>query len=258
MIKAITGSKLVKNLAVASMITAGALGAGALNAKTKTNVTNPNQTEVVSKAGAQALLATSQVNTPIISTKHNEKLDKEFFGWCSEEEKIKFKPMVNEMYDDVGTFATSIELQRSINMEAFKEALITYADYNRFVDKETLENEGNKILKWFEESFHPYVRNREANYITSTPNSAQNWAKCLDDTVESIDWLSREQKDGYKEACEAFKAKQTTTDPVQKWSDLITFKTYALDLLGLVTNMKILGIYNKDTINIAIVAEPEP
>ena len=57
MIKALNGSKLVRNLAATAMLTAGVLTTNGLKAKTKANMTIPNQTEVVTHNTSQALKA---------------------------------------------------------------------------------------------------------------------------------------------------------------------------------------------------------
>ena len=118
MIKAITGSKIVKNLAVASIITAGALGASALNAKTKTNVTNPNQTEVVSKAGAQALqVYNTQTNIPTdINWKQTEKMG--YFAVKNDNNLLV--PNIEYICKKCGAFAGAVQVQEMIDEESIK------------------------------------------------------------------------------------------------------------------------------------------
>jgi hypothetical protein len=146
----------------------GSLSLGATNPIKTKLVTQPNQTEVISKEGSEALKTTAlqNVNQTAVPTVHNPKLDRMMRKFIeTPEEKTYYENIINNVYKLNGTFLGSAVAQHEINLQTF------YA----FMTKNTKMMKNNNInpeLAKKIESFGPDF----FKTVTPKEKEATDWA----------------------------------------------------------------------------------
>lgn len=197
-------------VAALAIFMAGALSVKAANNRNNANVTNPVQTEVVSKAGAEALKANSisimaQSEVPTV---HNEKLDetiKKFvFG---EEDKNNVEGLLGKIYSLKGTFLGTAYIQHELNTRA----LLTFVTGNtqllreknvapEFADRidrhgeefyKTVKPNAQKVMDWANSKYTQYF---VSNLNFDHKPTAEEVLNRLDEIIENQAELSDEEK----------------------------------------------------------------
>lgn len=123
MVKSITSAgNLVKTVAMSALL-AGSVALGATNpVKTTRQGSIPNQTEVVSKDGAEAVKAMTlpQQQKPAVPTVRNKKIDDKFLKLCSTpEEKKAMDDELASLYKDCGSYLGSVTVQQNLDLNMF-------------------------------------------------------------------------------------------------------------------------------------------
>ena len=127
----------------------------------------PNQTEVVSKEGAEALKSASLLElqqTPV-TTEHNPRLDATFRKFAKNaEDKQAINEILNKIYKDEGTFLASAYIQYEMDRQMLKILLDENTDM--LINNNINPKLGNKVKK-FGKDFYGAV----------TPNAQKvtNW-----------------------------------------------------------------------------------
>ena len=242
MIKAINAGigkakPFIKKTAMATMFATSVI-AGNANAK-NVQKSEPitNQTEVVSKSGAEALTNLAQVQNNInkqriISTKHNEKLDKKLINLYSDTKDFDIKSTLDDWYADHGTFVTSYLAQGLLNKNS------VYIAYNEI--PETAKPEYQAKMADLVELFDMHQSSLDEmildpiNDLGATPavGTAERCNRYIDNAMISNDFTTF-RKDDYDEACETFEYDLKGDDAVMNQSDLITYKTFLIDLYAI-------------------------
>lgn len=123
MVKSITSAgNLVKTVALSALL-AGSVALGATNpVKTTKQGSMPNQTEVVSKDGAEAVKAMTlpQQPKPAVPTVHNKKLDEKFLKLAETDDEKKYvNDLLSKIYITNGSYLGSAMVQQNIDINMF-------------------------------------------------------------------------------------------------------------------------------------------
>lgn len=144
----------------------GSVALKATNPITNVNKTpNQNQTEIVSKEGAEALKSMSLqgVNQAEITTVHNQRIDNTFRKFANDAEVLnQINTIIKDVYNDYGTFAASAQLQHELDRQQL------YLLLNQ--DTNTLNKLNSKLAKEVKEigpAFYNGVKNNDVNRITT-------------------------------------------------------------------------------------------
>ena len=144
----------------------------------------PQQTEVVSKDGAEALKALTfpqEKQTPAVPTVHNQKLDEKFLKLADNDEEKKFmEDFLSNIYNSNGSYLASATIQQNIDLNMFLafldgnieilkrfegeyrdnlsefNGLSYYKAANGYFDNETrtkIADLNNKIRTWISENY---------------------------------------------------------------------------------------------------------
>lgn len=164
-ISAING--IAKKGVFASMLaSAVALGASTPIKNTRQDKL-PQQTELMSKQAAEALKVNS-LTQDTIPTMHNKKLDDMLLRFYDkDEDKIKVKEFIQQLYDDWGTYGASALIQTQIDVNMFVEFLNgnaeilkkfpygenRYKDATEYDDIKVPQKVKARILEWLEPNY---------------------------------------------------------------------------------------------------------
>lgn len=256
MIKGISAKTCIAGL----MLLAGSLGMRATN-PIKTVKPESNQTEVVSREGAEAMksLSLQQVNQTQVPTVHNPKLDNMLRKFIeTPEEKAYYENIINNVYKLNGTFLGSAVAQHEIDLQTF------YA----FMTKNTKMMKNNNInpeLAKKIESFGPDF----FKTVTPKEKEATDWAfdiytpllnanlkfdhkPTADEVLIRLDNIAREKSglnkneliDYYVYSRDFETIKINNKKDTQSQSDLIAYKMFMIDRLvmeRILRNAEVIG-----------------
>ena len=156
MIKGISAKTGIAGL----MLLAGSLGMSATN-PIKTVKPESNQTEVVSREGADALksLSLQQINQTQVPTVHNPRLDNMLRKFIeNNDDKEYIDNVINTIYKDNGTFLGSALLQHNIDIQTFY-AFMT--QNTKLMKNNNINPELAKKIESFGPDFFKTVKPRE-------------------------------------------------------------------------------------------------
>ena len=252
----------INKIAKAGVIGTLLMGAAAVKATNPiTNVNkSPNQTEIVSKEGAEALKAASlqSVQQAPVPSVHNQKLDNALRKYIeSNDDKQYIDNIINNTYKENGTFFGSVIMQHEIN---FQHLYAFLSGNTNILIKNNINTELGKTIKNFGDSFYKTVRpeeDRMSNWVLNeyTPTlikylqfnhkpTAEEVCSGLDDFVLKKSGLSHDeiaeystQNYGFNRDC--IKNKKDT----QSMSDLIAFKIYMIDKLIFKKKLSEIGVF---------------
>lgn len=245
MIKGVS-QKILRNTAL-GLFMAGSMSVAAANLhKNNSYVTEPNKTELISKAGAEALKVNSiqAVNQSGVPAVHNQKLDATIRKFIEDDNDRKdINDLINTSYNDVGTFMATAYLQHDLNVRA----LYTFMTGNtkllrdrnvapEFADKidsygedfyKTVKPNAEKVLNWVFTKYNSYFTNKLS--FDHKPTADEVLDK-LDNIVENESVLTKDEKqrilvmsDNYKRL--ALQNKKDT----KSLSDAIAYKVNMYD-----------------------------
>lgn len=246
MVKGILSINGIKAGAVALMLA----GAGALYASNPVkNDSQPNQTEVVSKEGAEALKAQSvtglaSVNQTSVPTIHNPKLDRNLRKFIeSEDDKQYVDNIINNVYKNNGTYLASALMQHEINHQNFyafltgNTGVLIKNNINPSLGREikgfgskfyvSVADNKNNIINWIDDTYNKLLNN--SLRFDHKPTAAEVSTR-LDDFVKTKAGFTRDEildyygyNDGF--ITDEIKKKNDT----QSMSDLIAYKIFLID-----------------------------
>lgn len=130
----------------------------------------PNQTEVVSKTGAEALKAMNlqEVNQASVPTIHNSRIDNTFRKFAkNEQEKSAINSLISSMYPKKGTFLASALMQHELDRQQL------------FL---LLEERGDLLKK---NNLNPQLGNEISRYGSNFYKSVRPNAKAVDKWVDN-------------------------------------------------------------------------
>ncbi len=237
----------IRTTAIALM-TAGALLASSVNNSAKAAV-RENQTQVVSREASDAIKA-NLLPAPTFSTVHNKKLDQKVIALSKDENEIKEnRTELDKMYKNNGTFDTTIQIQRYLDVENLKQALHLYAyesdtksarwedrgpeetlylDLGKFIAQENI-----KILNWLKNEFYPSIIEKESVLYKNGKPSGEDFVAFYDKYVNQMSGFSKEDIKAYNDAVSDFKSKQKNGKSVLGLSDLMAFQIFTIDRIAI-------------------------
>ena len=241
MIKPSSINGVAKKAALGAML-AGSVAMFATNPNKTARVENPpQQTEVVSKDGAEALkvMAFPQQQTPAVPTVHNKALDERFLKLArDDEEKKLLEDFLSNTYNENGTYLASATIQQNLDLNIFLEFLdgrfellksFDEEAYNK-IDKDAMKKvveKGEPIKKWLIENYWNAYYEPLGDFDHAPDYEELNNA--LDDYIEQDpyklfkDGLGTYRYNAYNYV-EFFKKKNI--DEVQKKSNVTAAKTH--------------------------------
>lgn len=179
MIKCVS-QKVLRNTAL-GLFMAGSMGVAAANLhKSNSYVTEPNQTELISKEGAEALKAAHNiqgVTQTQVPTVHYQELDTTIRKFIEDEsDKKNINGLINSLYENCGTFLGTAYLQHELNTRA----LYTFMTGNTKLLKDnniapefarkiesygedfykTVKPNAKEVLQWATVKYTPYFANK--------------------------------------------------------------------------------------------------
>lgn len=208
--------------------------------------TNPNQTEIVSREGAEALkvMNIQKVQQTSVPTIHNSRLDNTFRKFATnEEEKIAINDIINSFYKDKGTFLASALIQHELDRQQLfllleeKGNLLTKKGLNPELGKNISEYGSNfyksvrpaakKIDNWLDNNYTPKVLG--LLYFDHKP-SAKEVVEKLDNIAEKKANFNLDDIIDYHTCSDGFKNKSLKNRTDDKaMSELIAYKIFTID-----------------------------
>jgi len=260
MVKSITSAgNLVKTVALSALL-AGSVALGATNpVKTTKQTSIPNQTEVVSKDGAEAVKAMTlpQQPKPAVPTVHNKKLDEKCLKFCdNDEEKKEMLEFLSDIYSQQGSYLGTATIQQNLDVNMFLKFLNGDIEILKKFDKEAYNKIDRDAMKQVVEKSEPIKQWLNENYFKAYnepfgqfdhPPDADEVNNALDDYVENDPnnlfgdmhvAASRYANNTFFEAL-----KKCNMDIVQKNSIYIAYKINTADYLLFKNLLEIAGIY---------------
>ncbi len=193
----------INKFAKTSILSALLMGSAAVYAtKPITNVnTAPkqNQTEVLSKSGAEALRAVSLqgVTQASVPSVHNQKLDNNFKKFADNDENLKqINDIIKVIYDNCGTFLASAQIQHELDRQQLFLLLNKNTDLLAKVNPDLaakvkeigpnfykgVNDYGKVAEKWLNEDYTPVILNLLSFDHKPT---ARELSRKLDDIAEN-------------------------------------------------------------------------
>ena len=196
-----------KAVASAMMMTAVLGGTAVANAKTTNNDRVINQTEVVSAEGAKAL-ASMTLQSPTVPKVHMNSLDRRILAlYPAGPERNQNLQVLNQTYNDYGTYVASIYIQHLLDQEYFVERFLKKTDWNKvletfesnrgedFITEEQCQNSIDFIIDNLSNTYSPWILGKINNLISSGDFSFENCNKMLDDIANTNSWIDKEWYD---------------------------------------------------------------
>lgn len=256
-----TGISAINGMVKTGVVSALIAGSAALYASNPVvKEAKPNQTEVVSKAGAEALKATSlqEVNQASIPTFNNRKLDNTLRKFATnEDDKKAINDILSSIYKENGTFLSSVLIQHEIdcqNLKAFLDCnndLLINNNINPELGKEikgygeefskTIKPKADEITTWLTEEYTPTIF--KLLQFGKTPN-ADEVIKKLDHIAAKNAGFDLREQVRYFESSDVYKQKalKDRTDTQAK-SDLAAYKMFLIDKLIMKGSLKNSGVF---------------
>lgn len=262
MVKGISSINGIIKTGVISALIAGSTALYATNPAKKD--TQPNQTEVVSKAGAEALKAISlqEIQQNSVPTNNNYKLDnmlKKFIE--SDEDKKYVEGILNTIYKEYGLFMGSALMQHEIDTQQFyafmtkNTNVLTKNNINPELGKK-IESFGSQfyekitphektLTNWVVEKYTPSVKRVLNN---DNINTAKNVGDKIFKLVANIKGLSYDDLIQYRDADDEFiKQKGKTILNDADKADYAAFQMFMIDKLVLNNALKLMNIYSSNS-----------
>ena len=242
-IDTVVKSPTVRNLATATMLTAAVLGIGACAGGNSNKVAEQEQTEVVSKEGAEAIKAAASVTTNAVSNGLSEKIinaiNEEF--WLDEAIANEHINEVLEVSKKAGpavavvvaqskvSHSNMIEDMKYILREDLKKKGYNYAEAIETKDAKRFSHvlEFEAMEEWLNNTYYPSLHTK----LSGKKMSAEEVSSALDEFVTEQPYLYTVDRYTYSEKVKEFKEKQSPelAGTKQGLEDLIAYKTNVLN-----------------------------
>ena len=260
MVKSITSAgNLVKTVAMSALL-AGSVALGATNpVKTTKQNSIPNQTEVVSKDGAEAVkvMTLPQQPKPAVPTVHNKKLDDKFLNFCeTEEDKRIVNDFISNTYKQSGSYLGSATIQQNLDLNAFLAFLNGDIEILKNFDEEAYNKIDRDAMKQVVEKSEPIKQWLNENYFNAYnepfgqfdhPPDAEEVSQALDKYVneDPNDLFGRRLvEDNYNFTSRLLRRslEKTNLDKIQKDTYSIAHKVHCADHLMFSNLLKVIGM----------------
>ena len=263
----IKGISQISNLAKAGV--AGALLVGSVLANASKPMkdfnTRTNQTEVISKAGAEAIksMSVQEISQSSVSTAPNPRLNRMFRKFAENEEfKKAIDSYLSNVYKKHGTVMGGAYIQHQIDRQILGALLTENTDIlikNNINPKlgekvksfgpvfyNSVRENKDKIFKWMEESYTPGMQGLLAS---DHKLSGKEAIKKLDYIAEKEANFNLDELIDYHVSCDNFKRNHihNKTDD-QSLSDLAAYKMFMIDKLMIKGSLQNSGFFGKSSV----------
>ena len=259
MIKPSSINGVAKKAALGAML-AGSVAMFATNPNKTARVENPpQQTEVVSKDGAEALkvMAFPQQQTPAVPTVHNKAIDEKFLKLASnDEEKRFFENYLLDIYNNCGSYLASAKIQQSLDLNIFLQFLSGNIDFLKRFDEEAYNKIDRDAMQKVTEKSEPIIEWLNENYwnVYHEPLGKFDHRPDYEELDKSLtDYMIKDPYNIFDDAIEGFMIgkmneynkllKKSNIDELTKKSYLIAFKTSIADYMLFFNLLENAGIY---------------
>ena len=243
MIKAISASPIRKTT-MALLVTApfifGACKSG------NNNSVQQNQTEVVSKAGSDALKTLSdadirKISQSLYSFDKNVKLEKKLRSLYNNSD-LQYAEKAISNANEFGTFNSAIQIQFLINDRCFSKMLVNYG--KGFNEKNIINNQNDKSLSWSVDEVHLTAINK---LLSESKIASRGCSEFCDDYLKSFDFVTEKDLADYEKSVNNFISKQDSLGTPRQMADLISYKIFKADSIIFKRYLEQFPIYNKTT-----------
>ena len=226
MIKAISTNPIRKT-AMALLVTAP-LMLGACKSGNNNNSVQQNQTEVISKAGSDALKAQtileSRLKEPLYSYEANIKIQNKAHLYDDTDEMKEQTNIIINKVKDFGMFNSTAILQLYTDGMGFGNAIDNFTMAHKDFDK--VDKYNDSIMTWDSNVRH---KNGMPKLVSGEVTSAQECSKFCDEYLKMFDFVTEEDIKDYEKSVGEFIAKQKDLGSAQQMADLISYKIFKAD-----------------------------
>lgn len=264
MIKAISSvNRLMKAGLVAGMLSCAT---AAYTTNPIKNETQPNQTEVISKEGAEALKTTTlqAVTQSTIPTVQHSDLNESLRKYIENEEDRKyFNNIINNVYKQNGTYLACVKLQREIDFQH----LYTFVSKNPdILIKNNIDAKFGKQIKDFGPDFFKTLDSGKTKLIMTWVNDIYNIEMnkllrfghkpnvnevCdrIDEIVDNSDYLNSNEKLKYYKECDKYLELKLEPQTPQSAAYIPARQMFILDKIIFEKVLKKIGVFNEKQFN---------
>jgi len=236
MVKAIFSNPIARKAIATTMFATAVLGASAKNLNTKSNESNINQTEVVSKTVALAL-QNNAVKPRTVSHEIDQRIRKIFLKGIYLDNEIKeAEDVLKTNYEEFGTFGATGLLQRELDRTYINYSTEEFFDEDIYIELErkSKKNKGyiNNFYSWLTEQYMPEMQRRDVKFLSSGKISYEEYSAYLDSHADDPYLYNEKQRNKYYSECAEFIKNCKDKDTIQGKARIIAFKVHTLDDLA--------------------------
>lgn len=247
MVKAINASlgkvkPIMKKTAMATMFATSVIAGNACAKNVQKNEPITNQTEVVSKSGAEAIVAVAQVNNTskeLYSTKHNDDIDKLYIKTHGGTEGADIATIVtglDKIYEEKGSFYTAMMAGTVIAQTNLDRCTEEYLNHPDAKEKDLVSKLNSLYFDKFVPSFYKGLHANMEKESKAHPKgliSAEDCNRLFDEAVANTEWLSDDMKKTYKTSMYELRMRMRPVkgpdDPVRKETAILMTKATILN-----------------------------
>lgn len=264
----IKGISSINGWVKAGALSALLAGSTAMYASNPTKEVNNtlNQTEVVSKAGADALKAANMqiIQQETIPTVHNPNLDATLQKFIeSKEDKAYIDNIINNVYKNNGTFLGSVLMQQEIDFQQLCSFLLGNTDIqiknniNPDLGNEiqsmgtdffkSIESDKDNLISFFSDNYLPSIVKLLSNTKAKDGNSVNEH---MDKIADNLSYFNDKDKLAYKKACNNFikEKNKDNFNNIDK-ANLSAYKMFVIDKMFYSKLLSAYGIFSDSNTN---------
>ncbi len=220
----------------------------------------PNQMEVISKAGAEALKSTAMqgVTQTSVPTEHHAGLDRTLRKYIeSEDDKQYIDNIINNVYKNNGTYLGSAIIQGEIDFQQFGAFIAK--NMNLLIKNNIDPPLGNKINSFGPEFFKTLNSEKQildlAQAYTQKINEQLKFnhkpspievSDRIDEIVNNSDFLTVDDKIEYYEKYNVYIINKKKPDNIKSVADIIATKMFTLDRIVYTKILKKYNVFNEN------------
>ena len=235
MLKTVAQKPATRKFIATTMIATSVAVADVNNLNAKDTLNTSIQTEVISKAGAEALKSNAYT-LEVTNPERNKNLEKLYIKSCENGKSVKEKKKsLDAIYRVFGTYGATIEVQRQIDDAYLAKAFNSYTGH--YVLTDSARNDADQKIEdfnqWKNDIFYTELFKSELEMYEEEPfPSAEKAISVIDNHINNPNFFSEADVEFYNNESEVFKSLQTESESVQAKSDLLAYKVHLLNSLA--------------------------
>jgi hypothetical protein len=234
MIKPIMSNNIGRKFLATAMFATAVTSANAANLYPEETAARTDTTEqVIPRTFDIIKIHTYHLGT--YSFDKNKKLDKTYLKNCNSETKRTVKKEnLKSLYENLGTYGATLEIQQMIDEHFLQESYKKYFDHFTLTnkDREKFNNVISNFEKWKNEVFYKDFQETKAKmYRKKEFPSAELAIETIDNYVSKANLISKDDLLAYKKNSERFQTMQKEKETALAKSDLLAYKVHLLNAL---------------------------